>query len=189
METAIKLKNVTKEYFRGNTSLKSSISSFFSKKNDADSPAQSFNALRDVTLEVKKGTTLGIIGPNGAGKSTILKLLAGITKPSSGTVDINGKIGVLLELGAGFHPEFTGRENIYLNGSIMGMKRSDIEKKMSSIIEFSELGDFIDMPVKYYSSGMYMRLGFSTAIHSDPEVLLIDEILAVGDAKFNSKIV
>lgn len=187
METAIKFNNVTKEYFRGNTSLRSSVLSFFSKKNTAGSSAESFNAIRDVSFEVKKGTTLGIIGPNGAGKSTILKLLAGITNPSSGTINISGKVGVLLELGAGFHPEFTGRENIYLNGSIMGMKRSEIEEKIPSIIEFSELEDFIDMPVKYYSSGMYVRLGFSTAIHSDPEVLLIDEVLAVGDAKFIQK--
>ncbi len=186
MEKAIKFNGVTKEYSRQNRSLRSSISSLFGKKDDLAS-SQSFCALKGISFEVEKGKTLGIIGPNGAGKSTILKLLAGITKPSSGSIEIKGKMGVLLELGAGFHPEFSGRENIYLNGSIMGMKRDDIDRNISSIIEFSELESFIDMPVKYYSSGMYVRLGFATAIHCNPDILLIDEVLAVGDAKFFQK--
>lgn len=144
-------------------------------------------ALKDVSFEVKKGETLGIIGPNGAGKSTILKLIAGVTQPTEGKIIVKGKISPLIELGAGFHPELTGRENIYLNGSILGMKRTEIDKKFKSIIDFAELWDFMETPIKFYSSGMYMRLGFSVAVAVEPEILLIDEILAVGDASFQEK--
>jgi len=148
---------------------------------------EEFWALDDVSFEIKKGETIGIIGPNGSGKSTILKLMAGVMVPSRGNVEIAGKIAPLIELGAGFHPELTGRENIYLNGSILGMKQKEIDKKFKSIVDFSELHEFIDTPVKHYSSGMYMRLGFSIAISIEPEILLIDEILAVGDIAFQQR--
>jgi lipopolysaccharide transport system ATP-binding protein len=141
-------------------------------------------ALRDVSFEVGAGEMVGIIGPNGAGKSTILKLVARIIEPTSGRIDIDGSIGALLELGAGFHPDLSGRENIYLNGSILGFDRNEMDRIFDDIIDFSEMGRFIDVPVKHYSSGMHMRLGFSIAIHLRPDVLLVDEVLAVGDKSF-----
>lgn len=144
-------------------------------------------ALQDVSFEVKRGEVLGIIGPNGAGKSTILKLISGITFPTSGNIQVKGKVGALIEVGAGFHPELTGRENIYLNGSILGLKKKDIDERFDSIVEFSELRKFLDTPVKKYSSGMYVRLGFSVAAQMDPEILLIDEVLSVGDEAFRIK--
>jgi homopolymeric O-antigen transport system ATP-binding protein len=144
-------------------------------------------ALRHITFDVIRGTALGIIGPNGAGKSTLLKLLAGITRPTEGKVEVRGRVASLIELGAGFHPDLTGRENVYLNGSILGLTRREIDRKLESIIDFAELTPFIDMPVKRYSSGMYARLGFSVAVHIDPEVLVLDEVLAVGDINFQSK--
>lgn len=144
-------------------------------------------ALRDVTFQVAKGETLGIIGPNGAGKTTALRLLAGITKPTDGSISVKGRMGVLIELHAGFHPELTGRDNVYLNGSILGMSRKEIDRKFDAIVEFAGLEDFIGTPVKRYSSGMMVRLGFSVAIHVDPEVLLVDEVLAVGDHAFQAK--
>jgi len=152
-------------------------------------PAQDFTALKDISFTVPRGQTLGIIGDNGAGKSTLLKLLLGITPPTSGLLQVNGKIAALLELGAGFHPDLTGRENIYLNGSILGISEKVLNERMEDIIEFAELRDFIDSPIKHYSSGMYVRLGFSIAIHTDPEVLLVDEVLAVGDGAFQAKCV
>jgi len=144
-------------------------------------------ALKDVSFRVKKGEFFGIIGPNGSGKSTILKIISRITKSTQGSVSINGKVGALIEIGAGFHPDLTGRENIYLNGSVLGLKRKEIQDKFDKIVEFSELKQFIDTPVKRYSSGMYVRLGFSVAVHLDPDILLIDEVLSVGDMNFQEK--
>ncbi|MGH7866291.1 MAG: ABC transporter ATP-binding protein [Candidatus Dormibacteraceae bacterium] len=143
--------------------------------------------LRGISLTVPQGTTLGLIGPNGAGKSTALKLMAKILTPDRGEVHINGRLSALIELGAGFQMEYTGRENIYLNASLLGLSRAETKAKFDDIVAFAELEDFIDVPVRTYSSGMYMRLGFSVAIHVDPEVLLIDEILAVGDESFQRK--
>ncbi|MDD3629094.1 MAG: ABC transporter ATP-binding protein [Actinomycetota bacterium] len=148
---------------------------------------EEFLALDDVSFSVKHGETCGIIGPNGSGKSTLLKLMAGIICPTSGKIKINGPLSALLELGAGFHPDLTGRENIYINAAILGMKKRDVDKKLKDIIEFSELERFIDTPVKNYSSGMYMRLGFSIAINVNPDILLVDEVLAVGDQAFQAK--
>jgi lipopolysaccharide transport system ATP-binding protein len=144
-------------------------------------------ALRGVSFEVKRGEVVGVIGLNGAGKSTLLKILSRITDPTEGIADIHGRVGSLLEVGTGFHPELTGRENIYLNGAILGMTRAEIDKKLDAIIEFSGVEKFIETPVKRYSSGMYLRLAFSVAAHLDPEILLVDEVLAVGDATFQAK--
>ena len=143
--------------------------------------------LRGVSFEVEQGEVLGIIGPNGAGKTTVLSLIAGVTKPSSGEVITHGRVAPLIALGAGFHPELTGRENIYLNGIILGMSKHEIARKFDAIVDFAELEEFLDMPVKRYSSGMYARLGFATAIHIDPDILLVDEVLAVGDLAFQDK--
>lgn len=143
--------------------------------------------LKDINVEIKKGETVALIGVNGSGKSTLLKLMTKIIYPNIGTVETSGKLTSLLELGAGFHPDFTGRENIYFNASIFGLTKEEIEKRIDDIIEFSELGEFIDSPVRTYSSGMYMRLAFSIAINVDAEILLIDEILAVGDQHFQDK--
>lgn len=143
--------------------------------------------LKDINLNIKKGETVALIGTNGSGKSTLLKLMTKIIYPTKGTIDIDGKLTSLLELGAGFHPDFTGRENIYFNAAIFGLTKSEIDKRLDEIIEFAELGDFIDNPVRTYSSGMYMRLAFSIAINVDAEILLIDEILAVGDQHFQDK--
>lgn len=148
---------------------------------------QEFWALKDMSFRVTRGETLGIIGPNGAGKSTILKLLSKITAPSSGEIMINGRLSALIEVGSGFHPELTGRENIYLSGSILGMRRREITNKLDSIIDFAGVRQFIDTPVKRYSSGMYVRLGFSIAAHLRSDILLLDEVLAVGDAGFQAK--
>jgi lipopolysaccharide transport system ATP-binding protein len=146
-----------------------------------------FWALKDVSLQIKKGEALGIIGPNGSGKSTILKLFSKILKPNKGQIVINGRLSALIEVGAGFHPDLTGRENIFLNATILGMTRDEIRKKFDRIVEFSELEEFIDTPVKRYSSGMFARLGFSVAAHLDPDILLIDEVLSVGDFTFQHK--
>lgn len=151
------------------------------RKNDV------FWALRDVSFTVERGSSVGLIGTNGAGKSTALKLISRIIQPSSGTVAVHGRVTALLELGAGFHPELSGRDNIYLNGAVMGLTRREVDYKLDRIVEFAELEDFIDVPVKDYSSGMYARLGFSVAIHLDPEILLVDEVLSVGDQAFQQK--
>ncbi|MCK9283328.1 MAG: ABC transporter ATP-binding protein [Rhodocyclaceae bacterium] len=149
--------------------------------------ADEFWSLQDVNFELKRGECLGLIGPNGAGKSSLLKILNGIIPPSCGQVTIRGKVGALIEVGAGFHPLLTGRENIYVNGAIIGLSRREIDRKFDAIVDFSGIEEFIDTPVKHYSSGMYVRLGFAIAIQMEPDVLLIDEILAVGDAGFRSK--
>ena len=164
-----------------------SLHSWMRKLRSLWSTPKEFWAVREVSFEVKRGEALGIIGHNGAGKSTILKLLASITTPSAGEIRINGRVAALIEVGSGFHPELTGRENVYLSGSILGMARSEIGQKLESIIDFSEIRDFIDIPVKRYSSGMYVRLGFAIAAHLEPEILLLDEVLAVGDMAFQRK--
>ena len=150
-------------------------------------PDETFHALRGVSFSVRHGSTFGIVGRNGSGKSTTLKLVAGITKPTTGTVSVQGRISALIELGAGFHPEISGRENVFINGIMLGLTKKEITRRFDEIVEFAELEDFIDAPVKTYSSGMYMRLGFAVAIHVDPDVLLIDEVLAVGDESFTHK--
>ena len=150
-------------------------------------PDETFEALRGVSFSVPKGCTYGVIGRNGSGKSTLLKCVAGITRPTTGTVAVDGRISALIELGAGFHPEISGRENVFINGIMLGLSKKEIQKRFDEIVEFAELKDFIDAPVKTYSSGMYMRLGFAVAIHVDPDVLLVDEVLAVGDQGFTVK--
>jgi lipopolysaccharide transport system ATP-binding protein len=159
----------------------------FGKRSRRDNGKDFIWALKAVSFEVDQGEKLGIIGPNGSGKTTLLRLLAGITKPTEGKISIKGRLGVLIELMAGFHPELTGRENIYLNGAIMGMSQREVRRKFDEIVSFAELEDFIDTPIKRYSSGMQVRLGFAVAAHLDPEILLVDEVLAVGDASFQKK--
>jgi homopolymeric O-antigen transport system ATP-binding protein len=149
--------------------------------------AKRFWALEDVTLEVARGASLGVIGRNGAGKSTLLKLLAGITAPSAGRIVLDGRVAALIEVGSGFHPELTGRENVFLSGALLGMRRREIAAKLDSIVAFAGVQQFIDTPVKWYSSGMYVRLGFAIAAHMEPHILLVDEVLAVGDAEFQMK--
>src|SRR6476620_7756590 len=144
-------------------------------------------ALRDLSLTIRPGEVVGLIGHNGAGKTTLLKILARITEPSAGYADVTGRVGSLLEVGTGFHPELTGRENIYLNGAILGMRRAEISRRFDEIVEFAEIGRFLDTPVKRYSSGMSVRLAFAVAAHLEPEILLVDEVLAVGDAGFQKK--
>lgn len=148
---------------------------------------EDFWALRGITLSIPKGTTVGLIGRNGSGKSTLLKIISRILYPTRGEVKVHGRLSTLLELGAGFHPDFTGMENIFLNASILGLSRKETKERLNDIIAFAELGDFINNPVRSYSSGMYMRLGFAVAVHVDPEILLIDEVLAVGDLAFQEK--
>jgi len=181
---AIKIKNLYKD-FKLNTdkprTLKEKV--LFSKRNKVER----ITILNNISLDIKKGETVALIGTNGSGKSTLLKLMTKIIYPTKGTIKTYGKLTSLLELGAGFHPDFTGRENIYFNAAIFGLTKQEIEKRLDQIIEFAELGDFIDNPVRTYSSGMYMRLAFSIAINVDAEILLIDEILAVGDQHFQDK--
>jgi ABC-2 type transport system ATP-binding protein len=149
--------------------------------------SRKFNALKDVSLDVRHGETVALLGLNGSGKSTLLKLISGVLQPDGGTVLTRGRVAGLIEVGAGFHHDLSGRDNVYLNGAILGMTEREIDEKFSSIVEFSEIGEFIDTEVKFYSSGMYLRLAFSIAVHTDPEVFLIDEILAVGDEPFQRK--
>ena len=144
-------------------------------------------ALHDVTHDIRRGEVVGVIGGNGAGKSTLLKILSRITTPTEGEIEIHGRVGSLLEVGTGFHPDLTGRENIFLNGAILGMRKAEIERKFDDIVRFAEIGEFIDTPVKHYSSGMYVRLGFAVAAHMEPEILIVDEVLAVGDVHFQRK--
>lgn len=189
MTPAIELRDVTKIYRRyGGRQFATLKSALLQRSLSRDlAPAETFAALRGVSFTVPKGQTLGVIGRNGSGKSTTLKLVAGITKPTSGTVNVQGRISALIELGAGFHPEISGRENVFINGIMLGLSRREIQQRFDEIVDFAEMADFIDAPVKTYSSGMYMRLGFAVAIHVDPEVLLVDEVLAVGDEGFTHK--
>lgn len=181
----LRVSNVSKRYrVRGQSS---GNTGGFRAKLRRFEKSKEFWAVRDLSFEVQRGESLGIIGHNGAGKSTVLKLLSRITAPTSGRITIEGRIGALLEVGSGFHPELTGRENAYLSGSLLGMRRQEIAKKLDSIIDFAGVESFIDVPVKRYSSGMYVRLGFSVAVHLKPDILLLDEVLAVGDASFQEK--
>jgi len=163
------------------------LHSTFQRSNVQPSNDNTIWALKDVSFEVQRGDVVGIIGRNGAGKTTLLKILSRITEPTEGYAEIHGRVGSLLEVGTGFHPELTGRENIYLNGAILGMKRAEIERKFDEIVAFAEIEKFLDTPVKHYSSGMYVRLAFAVAAHLEPEILLVDEVLAVGDAAFQRK--
>ena len=197
-DTVIRVENLSKRYRIGAAqarygslrdslagAVKAPLNRLRSPKNG--SPSQHIWALKDVSFEVQRGEVLGVIGRNGAGKSTLLKVLARITKPTGGRVLLEGRVGSLLEVGTGFHPELTGRENIYLNGAILGMHRAEIERKFDEIVDFAEIEQFLDTPAKHYSSGMYMRLAFAVAAHLEPEILLVDEVLAVGDAAFQKK--
>jgi ABC-type polysaccharide/polyol phosphate transport system ATPase subunit len=187
---AISLQNVSKSYrLWGRGSQFATLKSALLKQDVKLSPEASIEALRNVSFAVDGGEAFGIIGRNGSGKSTLLKIITGILKPTGGSVAVNGRIAALIELGAGFHPEITGRENIVINGIMLGLTRREIDQRFDSIVEFSGIGDFIDQPVKTYSSGMYVRLGFAVAVHVDPDVLLIDEVLSVGDEEFSAKCV
>ena len=200
-DIAIKLQGVKKQYRLGQIgggTLQGDLQSWWARKRGKEDPntkigtdqrliGQTFMALNGIDLEIPKGQAIGIIGKNGAGKSTMLKLLCRVTAPTEGTIDIYGRIASMLEVGTGFHPEMTGRENVYMNGAILGMTKAEIDAKMDQIIEFSEVGEFIDTPVKRYSSGMYVKLAFSVAAHLDSEIMIMDEVLAVGDMAFQKK--
>jgi lipopolysaccharide transport system ATP-binding protein len=185
MPSAIEVYDISKRYYLGNKtsgSIRESIESLFHTTNKS-----AFWALKDIAFNVQEGEILGIVGKNGAGKSTLLKLLSRITYPTTGTISYRGRLAALLEVGTGFHPELTGRENVFLNGTLMGMTQKEIRDKFDEIIDFSGIEQFIDTPVKHYSSGMYVRLAFSVAAHLEPEIMIIDEVLAVGDADFQKK--
>jgi len=200
-DTVIRVENLGKKYILGHqkqeryTALRDVIAngaknlftSIQNPKSKIQNPAEEFWALKDVSFEIKQGDRVGIIGRNGAGKSTLLKILSRITEPTKGRIDIQGRVASLLEVGTGFHPELTGRENIYLNGAILGMSKVEIKKKFDEIVAFAEVEKFLDTPVKRYSSGMYVRLAFAVAAHLEPEILVVDEVLAVGDAQFQKK--
>lgn len=184
MVTAITVNEVSKKfrlYKERNQSLKSAI------MRGRISVHEDFWALQDISFQISQGETFGLVGDNGSGKSTLLKCMAQILFPNKGSISMSGRVAALLEVGSGFHPELSGRENIYLNGSILGMTKKEIDSKFDEIVDFSGVREFIDQPVKNYSSGMYVRLGFSVAIHVDPDILLVDEVLAVGDETFQKK--
>jgi lipopolysaccharide transport system ATP-binding protein len=186
-EPVVELDGVSK-VFRLHTESQRSFQELFTRLfRRAAATRPEFWPLRDISFRVAAGESVGIVGPNGSGKSTLLKLLVGILEPTTGSVIVRGRISSLLELGAGFHPDLTGRENVYLNGAILGLSRGEIRARMDSIIDYAEIGEFIDMPVKHYSSGMYVRLGFAIAIHTDPDLLILDEVFAVGDTAFQHK--
>ncbi len=190
LDPVIRFQNVSKKFrFSKETpqSVLEILISAFSRKSDREKDRGELWAVQDVSFDVYPGQTFGIVGRNGSGKSTVLKLITRILRPTDGRIVVNGRISALLELGAGFHQDLTGRENIYLNASLLGLSEAKTNAKFDDILAFSELGEFIDMPVKHYSSGMYMRLGFSIAIHVEPDILIIDEILAVGDQPFQTK--
>jgi len=189
MTPAIELTNVSKMYRKYSGKRFATLKSALLQRSILRDlqPSETFPALADVSFTVTKGSTYGVIGRNGSGKSTALKLVAGITKPTSGTVRVQGRISALIELGAGFHPEISGRENVFINGIMLGLSKREIQNRFDEIVDFAELREFIEAPVKTYSSGMYMRLGFAVAIHVDPDVLLVDEVLAVGDEGFTHK--
>ncbi|MBD2654464.1 ABC transporter ATP-binding protein [Synechocystis sp. FACHB-383] len=200
-DTVIRVENLGKKYVIGHqkqeryTALRDvlaekagSLGQIFSRNGHREDPThEDFWALKDVSFEIKQGDRVGIIGRNGAGKSTLLKILSRITEPTEGRISINGRVASLLEVGTGFHPELTGRENIYLNGAILGMSKREIRRKFDEIVDFAEVEKFLDTPVKRYSSGMYVRLAFAVAAHLEPEILVVDEVLAVGDAQFQNK--
>jgi lipopolysaccharide transport system ATP-binding protein len=192
--TVLEIENVSKKYVlnqknKSNDDLRDSLSRWSKNlfKKDKDNQKEEFWALRDINLEIKQGDRLGLIGANGAGKSTLLKVLSQITEPTTGRVKVKGRMASLLEVGTGFHPELTGRENIFLNGAILGMQKAEINRHFDAIVEFAGISKFLDTPVKRYSSGMYVRLGFAIAAHLEPEILVVDEVLAVGDADFQKK--
>lgn len=203
-EFAIRVENLSKLYFIGNSqqqtdTLREAMACAFLRltrrhgwdgspiTNPSESRNRMFWALKDVSFDVKQGEVIGIVGSNGAGKSTLLKVLSRITEPTSGSAEIRGRVASLLEVGTGFHPELTGRENVYLNGAILGMRHDEISRRFDEIVAFAEIEQFLDTPVKRYSSGMYVRLAFAVAAHLEPEILLVDEVLAVGDASFQKK--
>lgn len=187
-DIAIRVNSLSKKYTIGShksDSFRDTLSRVFKKSEP--SPERDFWALKDVSFEIKKGEAVGVIGKNGAGKSTLLKVLSRITEPTTGKITLNGRVSSLLEVGTGFHPELTGKENIYLNGTILGMSRQEVKEKFDEIVAFSGVEKFLNTPVKHYSSGMYVRLAFAVAAHLEPEILIIDEVLAVGDAEFQKK--
>ena len=200
-ELAVKIEHVSKQYRLGaigGGTLKGDLQTWMAKMRGKEDPNskigaavytknEKFLALDDINLEIKKGEAVGIIGHNGAGKSTLLKLITRVTAPTTGNIYLNGRVASMLEVGTGFHPELSGRDNVYLNGAILGMKKSEIKDKFEEIVEFSEVRQFIDTPVKRYSSGMYVKLAFSVAAHLDSEIMIMDEVLAVGDVKFQQK--
>jgi len=196
MNKVIEIKNISKKYLIGHEkkesylTLRDTITNKFKNlfaKKESSQPQEEFWALKDISFDVNEGDRIGIIGRNGAGKSTLLKVLSRITEPTEGIIKIKGRVASLLEVGTGFHPELTGRENIFLNGAILGMSKAEIKRKFDEIVAFSEIEKFLDTPVKRYSSGMYVRLAFAVAAHLEPEILVVDEVLAVGDAQFQKK--
>lgn len=188
----LSIQDLTKSFLRagrgrgGYTTVKSLFLSMLGQRPQAR-PIERIQAIKELTLRIPRGSSVGIVGKNGSGKSTLLKLITGIYLPDTGSIECDGRVSALIELGAGFHPDFTGRENVYLGGMIQGLSRKQIDERFEKIVEFAELEDFIDEPIRTYSSGMFMRLGFSLAIHADPDILLVDEVLAVGDASFVTK--